>query len=247
MQGAGLILTSYVQSLERVMDITANNVANMTTTGFKKHGIAFDTYIMRPARQNEFQFAVEHGTYRDTQQGPTVMTGNPLDVSIQGDGYFPVQTPQGTRYTRAGTFLLNGEGAMVTPEGYQVLGEGEQAIEIPEDARDISIASDGTVSAAIGPEGTVQELGRLQLMGFAGEQAMMHVGGNLYMANEVPAPVENGRMVQGGIEQSNVQGVVEMTRMMEVTRTYQTCVHLLELENERQRTAIGRLGSTTAA
>jgi len=246
MQGAGLILTSYVQSLERVMDITANNVANMTTTGFKRHGIAFDTYIIQPARQSEFQFAVENGTYRDIQQGPTVMTGNPLDVSIQGEGYFPVQTSQGIRYTRAGSFMLNGEGELVTPQGYQVLGDGGAAIAVPEDARDITIASDGTVSAAIGPEANMQELGRLRVMGFVADQALMHVGDNLYMANEEPEAVEGSRMVQGGIEQSNVQGVVEMSRMMEVTRTYQTIVHLLELENERQRTAISRLGSTTA-
>ncbi|HAX91983.1 MAG TPA: flagellar basal-body rod protein FlgF, partial [Rhodospirillaceae bacterium] len=246
MQGAGLILTSYQDSLARAMDITANNVANVNTTGYKRENVAFETYLIRPAPTQTFQFAIENGTYRDAAQGSSIVTGNPLDVSVQGEGYIPVQTNEGIRYTRAGAFQMNNDGDLVTAAGDKVLGDGDQAITLPLDAREILIGPDGTITAQSGSSTSVTQVGKLAIVKFQNEQAMALVGGNLYSTTEAPEPATDSRVVQGSIEQSNVQAVAEMTRMIEVSRAYQQTTHLLELENERQSKAIQRLGRATA-
>ena len=246
MQGAGLVLTSYQNSLNRTMEITANNVANVNTTGYKRENISFDSYLSRPAPNQVFQFAVESGTYRDANQGPTLMTGNPLDVAIQGAGYIAIQTQAGIRYTRAGSFQVNNDGDLVTINGDKVLGDGDQPITFPSDAREIVIATDGTITAQSGSGTASTQLGRLRVVGFENEQSLMPIGNGLYTTSAAAQPNDDSRLVQGAIEQSNVQSVTEMTRMIEVSRTYQQVTHLLELENERQSRAIQRLGKATA-
>jgi len=246
MQGAGLVLTSYQDSLTRAMDITANNISNVNTTGYKRENIAFDTYLSRPEPKQTFQFAVENGTYRDSAQGPTMTTGNPLDVAVQGVGYIPVQTASGIRYTRAGAFQLNHEGDIVTAMGDKVLGDGNQPITLPEDAQDILIAPDGTVSALSGTTTEASIVGKMSMVKFANELELSPVGNGYYSTSQTAEPSVDTKLVQGAIEQSNVQSVTEMTNMINVSRTYQQVVHLLELENERQKSAIQRLGKITA-
>lgn len=245
MQGAGLVLTAYQDSLRRAMDIVANNVANINTTGYKRENVAFDTYLSQPTPKDTFQFAVDNGTYRDAQQGPTAITGSPLDVAIQGAGYFPIQTPAGIRYTRAGSFQLSNEGALVTSNGDQVLGDGNQALAFPTDARNILISSDGTITAETGAGATVQ-VGRFVPAQFADEQSLVPVGDSLYRATKEPETTTPSKLVQGAIEQSNVKGIEEMTRMIDVSRSYEIVSRLLEKENQRQVDAIERLGKFTA-
>ncbi len=227
------------------MDIVANNVANVNTTGYKRESIAFDTYLVQPTVKDSFQFAVDSGTYRDAGQGATLVTGNPLDLAIQGAGYFAIQTESGVRYTRAGSFQLNGEGALVTAAGQQVLGDGNQPIVLPADARDILVAPDGTLTAVTGTGNAATQFGLLRPVKFANEQGLLPVGDNLYASNETPEPDPESRVVQGSIEQSNVQAISEMTRMIEVSRTYQIVARLLENENQRQSDAIKRLGKAS--
>lgn len=246
MQGAGLVLTSYQDSLGRAMDIVANNIANVNTTGYKRETAAFDTYLVRPTTTDTFQFAVDSGTYRDGSQGATIMTGNPLDVAVQGRGYLSVQTPGGVRYTRAGAFQLNSEGDLVTAAGDRVLGDGGQTITLPTDARDILIANDGTISAMTGTATQATEVGRISMVKFSSEQKLSPIGNNLFSAEETPEPDTDSRIVQGAVEQSNVQSVKEMTRMIEISRAYQTVVRLLDTENQRQTSAIQRLGKISA-
>jgi len=246
MQGASLILTSYQASLLRTMEITANNIANVNTTGYKRESVAFDTYLSRPEPKQTFQFAVENATYRDAAQGPTIMTGNPLDVAIQGEGYIPVQTAAGIRYTRAGAFQLNNEGDLVTAAGDKVLGDGNQPISMPSDAREVLIGNDGTISAQSGNGTAATLLGKLTVVKFENEQGLAPIGNGYFKTEATPVPTKDSKIVQGSIEQSNVQAVTEMTRMIDVSRTYQQVVHLMELDNERQKTAISRLGKTTA-
>jgi len=246
MQAAGLILTSYQDSLARAMDVTANNIANVNTTGYKRESIGFETYMARPATNYAYHFSIDYGTYRDSGQGPTFMTGNAFDIAIQGKGYIPVQTEEGIRYTRSGAFQLNEEGDLVTAAGDKVLGDGDQTITFPSDAREVLIASDGTITAQSGGGGVTQ-IGKLSVVAFEDEQSLVPIGNSLYSATETPQPATESRLVQGAIEQSNVQAVTEMTRMIDVSRTYQQVARLLEIENERQATAIQRLGKTTAA
>lgn len=246
MQGAGLVLTSYQESLRRAMDVVANNVANVNTTGFKRETAAFDTYLVRPTTTDSFQFAVDSGTYRDGAQGATVLTGNPLDVAVQGRGYMSVQTENGIRYTRAGAFQMNSEGELVTAAGDKVLGDGDQVITLPTDARDILIAADGTITAMTGTATAAAQVGKISLVKFENEQSLSPAGKNLFTSDVTPEPDTDSRFVQGAIEQSNVQAVSEMTRMIEISRAYQTVVRLLETENQRQSSAIQRLGKVSA-
>ena len=246
MQGAGLVLTAYQASLARAMDITANNIANVNTSGFKRETIAFDSYLVSPEPKQTFLFAVESGTYRDAAQGPTLTTGNPLDVAIQGEGYIPVQTAAGIRYTRAGAFQLNNEGDLVTASGDRVLGDGNQQITLPPDAREILIGTDGTISAKTGTGAEATLIGKLTLAKFANEYELAPVGNNYFSTEQQPEPAMESRLIQGGVEQSNVQSVAEMTRMIDISRNYQKVVHLLEAEQERQKSAIQRLGKISA-
>jgi flagellar basal-body rod protein FlgF len=244
MQGANLVLTSYQDGLARAMDVVANNIANSTTTGFKRQEIAFDSLISRPARDEEFIFAVDRGSYRDIQPGPLLMTGNTFDLAIQGAGYFQIQTKAGTRYTRAGSFQVNQDGEIVTAAGDKLLGDGDQPVAIPSDATDISISGDGMINAL--QAGARVELGRLKMVKFAREQALQFTGNSQYTSDETPEPDTSSRLVQGMLEQSNVQSVTEITHMINIMRNYQVAVHLLDLDNQRMSSAITRLAKTTA-
>ncbi len=245
MQGASLILTSYQDSLNVAMNVIANNVANLNTTGFKRETVAFDSYLVQPTPKDSFEFALDEGTYRDVAQGSFVTTGNPLDIAVQGPGYFPVETDAGVRYTRAGAFQLDFEGNLVTASGEKVLDSGNQSINFPSDARDILIGGDGTISAKSGAGGTVTEVGRLAVFEFKDEQALISVGSGFYIAAEKPEISETSKIMQGAVEQSNVQGIEEMTRMIEVSRAYQRVARLLETDHQRRATAIQRLGKVS--
>lgn len=245
MQGASLVLTAYQDSLTRAMSVTANNIANINTTGFKREVVAFDSYVSRPTPKDSFTFAIDQGTYRDVAPGSTITTGNQLDVSIQGEGYLPIQTKNGIMYTRSGAFQVSVEGELVTARGDKVLGDGNQTLSFPANASDILISPDGTVTASAGPGTPVTQVGKLTVMTFKNEQELIPLGDGLYMSNQAPEPSSYGRMVQGSIEQSNVSAVKEMTRMIEVSRTYQKVANLLNTENNRMGKAIQRLGKTS--
>lgn len=244
MKAAGLVLMSHQDALTRAMDVVANNVANSTTTGFKKQESVFETYISRPSSNYAIQFGVDRGTVRHAAQGPLLTTGNALDVAIQGEGYFAVETKAGTLYTRAGSFQLNSEGEIVMPNGDKLLGDGDQVITVPSDVTDLAIASDGTITGKSG--GTGLQLGKLRAVKFAKEQELTALGNNYYKTTQQPETDTETRFVQGMLEQSNVQAVSEITKMIEVMRSYEMSVHLLDLDNQRQNTAITRLGKVTA-
>lgn len=223
----------------REMDVTANNIANINTTGFKKSGVIFEDYMTETQPGETVDFVIDSGSYRDFSAGPILRTGNELDVALEGDGYLPVQTPNGTMYTRAGAFQLNAEGEIVTASGYQVMSADGSPIVIPPEATDIQIDKEGTIRTNQG------EAGRLQAMTFKQEQKMEEYGNGLYRTNEPGTPSETTRIVQGSLEKSNVEPVVEMTRIIEVLRSYQSVGKVLDAENERQRNAIRILGKTT--
>ena len=246
MQGASLILTAYQDALSRSMDIVANNVANVNTSGFKRQELKFDTLLSRPTPRDSFAFGVDRGTFRDAGQGPSLVTGNPFDLAIQGGGYFQVQTDAGIRYTRAGAFQLNAQGQMITATGDKLLGDGDQPITIPEDARDVVISADGVISARSGTGTGATQLGKLKLVKFEREQGLQMIGNGLYATSETPQTATGSDIVQGMLEQSNVRSVTEITNMIQINRTYQQAVRLLETEMQRQKDAINRLSKATA-
>lgn len=238
MENTGYIALSRQLVLRQQMNVVANNLANMNTSGFKGERMLFSEYLNKTEDGKLLSFVQDLAVYRDLQQGPMTRSGNPLDLAISGEGYFKVETPGGERYTRRGSFTLDERGRIVTPEGHPVLTAGDAPITIPTDSNTISITRDGTVSTEDG------EVGRLQVVGFEREQYLTRTENGLYDAGEEqPEAVQEPDIQQGMIERSNVQGVVEMTRLIETVRSYQSASKMTENEHERQRKAIDKLVS----
>ncbi|MEJ2436075.1 MAG: flagellar hook-basal body complex protein, partial [Pseudolabrys sp.] len=176
-------------------------------------------------------------------QGPVAHTGNPLDVAIDGNAFLAVQTPRGVRYTRNGALQLDATGQLVTSEGYPVLSDSGPITFQPNDHQ-VSISRDGTISVREGTSNTDSARGKLQLVTFANLQQLKKDGGSTFKPDAgvqpQPAPPEAG-LIQGAIEKSNVRGVVEMSRMIEITRTYTNIANMLRQQADLGQTAIDKL------
>ena len=239
MDNPGYVALSRQLTLGRQMEMVANNLANMNTTAYRGEQILFSEFLAgRDDEREPVSFVRDPAQLRDLSPGPMTSTGAALDVAIDGPGYFVIDTPQGPRYTRDGHFKLDAQGQVTTVSGDPVLAGGGPVV-VPIDARDIEIAGDGTVSTEQG------ELGRLDIVTFDNEQLLQRVKGNAYDAGEANAIAAVGsEVVQGMLEASNVQGVGEMTRLIETLRSYQSAKRFSEQEHERQRRAIQSLIQT---
>jgi flagellar basal-body rod protein FlgF len=249
MENTLLIGLSRQMTLERQIDVIANNVANVNTNGYKADKSMFQEYLMPVARADNFvgrdrvlSYVQDRATWRDEGQGPLDQTGNPLDVAINGSGYLAVQTPTGERYTRNGSLQINSQGQLVTTDGYPVLGTGGPITFQPND-RDITISGNGTVTVR---SGTVTQTdsarGQLRIVNFAQPQLLQKEGANLLSANGAAAQNDaKSTLQQGFIEKSNVSAVAEMSRMIEVTRTYKEISSILQQQGDLRKTAIEKL------
>lgn len=246
MRTAGLVLLSNQMALQRTMDIIANNVANASTTSFKRQNVEFSSYLSQPAGGQSTNFVVDRATYRDVSVGSIEPTNNALDLAIQGQGYFQVRAEDGTHYTRAGSFQLDNQGQIVTHNGHVVLSDGGQAISVPDNATDINIASDGTVTAKLGNQPALSQLGKISVVQFEKEQAMQMDGRGLYSTTQPSTPALNVSIVQGALEKSNVQPVTEMTNLIDVMRRYERSSNIVKQDNTRILDALNRLSKTTA-
>lgn len=244
-----VVLLSDQLALQRRMDIIANNIANSGTTGFKREGVEFNTLISngsasRAAAQN-ISFVYDRATYRDVSPGTTKMTGNSLDMAIQGKGYFQIQTPQGIQYTRNGAFQTDNQGQIVNSQGMPVLSDGGQPIILPEDARDLTISGDGFITAQVGTGSTRSQLGKIGLVKFENDQIVKPVGNGMLTTTQTAEPVTGNVLVQGALEDSNVSPVLEITEMIKVQRAYEMAANMISAENTRLNTAIDKLSATT--
>lgn len=252
MQNALLVGLSRQVALGRELDVVANNIANLDTVGFKADGAVFEEYIGQTARSGNMpgtdsrvSFVQDRATWINLGQGPLDHTGNALDVAIDGSGFLAVQTPRGERYTRNGALHINATGELVTSEGYQVLGDAGPITFQPKD-RNISISEDGTISVREGDNAkTESQRGRLRMAGFAFPGQLQKDGSSTFMApqNVIPQTDTTSRFVQGALEKSNVHGVVEITRMIEVTRSYTQIANMLSQQNDLKQTAIDKLAA----
>jgi len=247
MENALYITLSRQTQLRREMDIIANNIANVNTTAFKAEealirafDISADPEFKAGRRIN---FVIDKGTSRDLAEGAMVKTDNPFDLALSGHGYFAVQTEEGERYTRNGNFKLTAEGGLVTSDGKAVLSADGNPIVIPGEAGVISISGDGTLAGANGT------IGRLKVVEFKNEQFLRKSGESRYAPDptDPPTPSTKARVMQGMIETSNVKSVVEMTRMIEISRQYQSVQNLLQSTEDTSRGAIRRLGTARSA
>jgi flagellar basal-body rod protein FlgF len=222
--------------LKRQMDVLANNVANLSTPGFKGEDILFVEHLKRTDQRETLRFVQDIATLRNLSPGPLTHTGSPLDLAIRGTGYFTIETPRGERYTRAGGFALDADGRIVTAHGHALLDDGGAPLSVPTDAAEVTVAQDGTVSTDQG------DIGRIGLVRFENPQAIQKLQHGLYeAAGQEPLPVEDPDIQQGKLEGSNVAGVVEMTRLIATVRSYQAASHLADQEHQRQRRAIDAL------
>jgi flagellar basal-body rod protein FlgF len=224
--------TSYVAlskqaGLSKELNSIANNIANADTAGYRREGFVFSEYIrmLEPQDRSLSQTNVG-GRFFDAAPGALVETGARYDVAIEGEGYFVVETPRGERLTRAGSFMMDREGQLVTPDGYLVLGEGSSPIAIPPDAESITIAQDGSIAADGAP------IGRMGLV-TADPTTLMREGGNLLRSTGELTALEQPKMRQGFVEESNVNPVLEISRLIEVQRAYEMGQKLLKDEDER--------------
>lgn len=226
MSNAVYAALSRQQGLSIEIQKVANNLANANTTGYKSDRAVFSEYIVPTGPDSDsLSMGRLAGESIELSQGALRFTGGQLDVAIQGDGYFSVQTDRGVRLSRAGHFQLSAEGNLIDQNGYSVLSPGGGPIAIPQDAGEISIGQDGVISsggAVIDQIGVVETQGRL-----------LRDADTLFIAQEGYQPLQDARMVQGALEQSNVSPVLEVTRMIEVQRAYEAGQAMLEREDQR--------------
>ena len=254
MENMLLVGLSRQMTLERQMDVVANNVANINTTGFKADRSLFEEYLRSPAHEDNFvradrrvSFVQDRATFHDFAAGPSEQTKNPLDVAIDGNAFLVVQTAAGERYTRDGGLQVNNQGQLVTASGDAVLGTSGPIVFQPTD-KAINIAPDGNISVVEGTGRTDSVRGKLRLVSFADAQKLVKEGSNLYAAGPDTAaqPDTASRVRQGFVEKSNVNSVLEMSRMIEVTRAYTSISAMLQQQGDMRKSAIEKLADVPA-
>lgn len=227
------------QVLRQRMDTTANNLANMTTAGFKAERLVTRELSERPAAAHdtpqEIAFVDAWMLQRDFSTGPLEQTGNPLDMAIEGEGFFVVQTADGEAYTRDGRFAMDTQGRVITRSGDIVLGEGGP-ITIDPNGGPISISREGSITQNEALVGT------FRAVAFDTPAALEKIGENLWRAtDEAPRPPENSRIAAGFVEGSNVNPVAELTQMIEISRAYQAVSKMISQSDELRGASIEKL------
>jgi flagellar basal-body rod protein FlgF len=241
MENAQLVGLARQATLTRQLDLIANNLANVNTGGYKAQKLVFTEQTMPNASDTSFllpdrpiSFVMDDANLVDFTAGQTVETGNPTDVAINGEGWFTVQTPDGDRYTRNGSFVLNNLGQLVTQNNYPVMSDNGpvtlQANEGP-----ITIADDGTISTKLGKRG------KLTVVSFDPSSPPIKVGETLFTGSN-PTPVAVPQVVQGRLEKSNVNGVVELTNLINVQRSYDAVAKMMQQTSDLRKDAISTLG-----
>lgn len=230
----------------------SNNLANVSTTGFKKDRTIFQDLMYQNIRQpgadssqsSQLPSGLMLGTgvmVTSTQkmhsQGSMVQTENPLDLAVNGRGFFQIMRPDGTTaYTRDGHFQVNSQGQLVTPSGYQLV----PSITIPNNAQSISIGQDGTISALIAGTNSPTQIGSLQLVDFINPSGLQPMGENAFLETaasgspQIATPGQQGmgNLIQGSLESSNVNVVEELVRMIETQRAYEMNARSVETVNK---------------
>jgi flagellar basal-body rod protein FlgF len=241
MDNTTYISLSRQTALWNQLEVVANNLANLNTTGFKATDVLFTQYLER-VKQDErtfpdkVAFTHDFGLIRNLSQGALNYTGNIYDLSLQGDGYFATQSEgEPVYYTRAGNFTLNADAELVTQEGRHVLGVDNQPIVIPPEVGEVMIQGDGAVIN----QQTAEAIGQIKVVRFDDERRLKQVNGTSFNTvpgqNEIEIP--NPKIAQGVLENSNVNGISEMTRLIALNRSYNDVTRMVEQEHERKRKA----------
>jgi flagellar basal-body rod protein FlgF len=235
MDASGYVTLSRQSGLLHQMDGIANNIANASTQGFRREGMVFSEYITRAGEAPSISMGYGNTRVVDQQQGGMTQTRAPFDLAIEGDGFFMIATPQGQQLTRSGNFTPGPDGTLLTDDGNQVLDGGGSTIFIPPDARNVAVAQDGTVSADGVP------LAQIGLWQPTDPLSLIHEAGTRFSANGVQ-PAEGATVLQGYLEESNVDPLREVASMIAVQRAYELGQSFMDREDERARNVIQTLG-----
>ena len=247
MDNAMYIGLSRQETLQRELAVTANNVANIDTAGFKVESLMVQTdpeYLPTDtkgppvdASSPLVKFVLDAGVARDFGQGALKETGGPLTLAIQGQGFFRITTPAGERYTRDGRFELDAQGRIVTATGQPLQGDGGDIVLDPAKGEP-KIATDGTVSQ----QG--QTVAKVAVANFTSLSALAKDGDGLYrnVSNVQPQASDTAKVLQGMLESSNVEPMIQMTRLIEVSRAYETITHQVSNLADLASEAVSRLG-----
>lgn len=241
METTSYIGLSRLSAMRREMSVIANNLANMNSNAFKGERVMFEEYLKGPNQKEQYSFVANVSVLRDLRAGKIENTGNPLDIAINGNGYLTVDTPQGRRYSRDGHLGLDADRRLVTSGGHPVLDNRGLEIVFPPEGEGQgipSISAEGNISLGL------QQVAKIDLVSFANEQELRKTGQGMFATTQEPEIAEASTMVQGALESSNIEPIVEMTTMIELVRQYQSTQNLLDGEHERLRSAIQRLGRT---
>lgn len=224
--------------LFREMAVVANNLANMSTTGYRREAVVFSEFLHAPGSETDtLSIAHANGQATDLSQAGFTETGRPLDMAIDGDGFFLIQSELGTYLTRSGSFVQASNGNLVSPDGNAVLDFSSSPIQIPSGIAALTIASDGTISGDGNP---VTRIGIWRPTDLSRTNRVDGVG--FEVSSEDTVPSEDYQIRQGFLERSNVEPVEEISRMIEVQRTYELGQSFLEKEDERIRNLVRTLG-----
>ena len=237
MENTSYIALSRQNALWRQLDVVAGNMANANTPAYKGEQVMFREYLMDTrssdrATGTKLSFVQDVGLLRDTTEGAFTKTDNPLDLALHGDGYFQIETEAGMRYSRNGHFRLDEGGMLVNSQGQAVMDSGDNPIILAPNEANITITPDGSVSTENGI------VAKLKVVRFSSEQELRKIGDSMYETTQDPQTVDRPAIVQGMMEESNVKPVVEMTKMTEILRQYQSLQNMIEKEHERQMKAM---------
>ncbi len=240
MDNLQLLAVQTQRVMQRRMETAANNLANVSTFGFKADALLTEMDARAPARSrdtpSDVRFVRDVGLTRDMRQGAITRTGEPLDVAIEGDGFFTVQGPDGPLYTRDGAFRMDAAGQLITDNGDAVLNAGGAPIVFDPQGDRPQIGADGAISIA------GVEVGRLGVVAFTDSRGLEKVGDNLWSPTGTAVTTFEGRVVQGAIEASNVNPVLELTRIIEISRAYESAARIVKSGDDLRQRAIERLG-----
>lgn len=242
MENASAIAVSRLAAAAREMDVIANNIANADTPGFKAERMQFADWMFRQSRVSAppggttLHFVEDRASWHDLGPGALRKTGNPLDLALGGGGFFTVRTAQGLRLTRDGRFGLMPDGTIADASGNPLLDNSGQPIRIATGDSGIAVAADGTISTR--ESGIIGQIGVVRPQN---PRALISAGGNLLIAGGPTTPVANPQVIQGTLEGSNVQPVLELTRMMTALRNFQFVANFVKSEASLKQSAIDRI------
>jgi flagellar basal-body rod protein FlgF len=240
------IALSGLVAQQRAVEVVAGNLANMSTPGYRAERVLFNDWLLRQhagaaSGEAKLAFTQDRATWRDRGAGTLTHTGNPLDLALGGEGWFTVQTASGPRLTRAGRFTLQSDGSITDGSGNALLDANGQKVQVSPADTELTVSADGALSSQNGP------IARIGVVAPSDVNRMTAEGSRLFRADVATAPVATPHVIQGAVEESNVQPIGELVRMLDTERKFQFVSQFVEAESQRHQTAIDRITDASAS